>query len=453
MTSAPALLLVALAGVALLIALVAWGRLHAFLALTVVSLLVGLGSGQAPLDVVRAFGEGVAGMLRAIAFVVGFGTVLGRLLAESGGAQLLANTLIRVLGEKRLAWSMLAIGFLVGLPTWFTVGLVLLMPVLLAVRQATGTPLLGPGLPMLGGLALAHCLLPPHPGPMAAIGSLGVALGPVDAGRVVLYATLVAIPVGLCGLPVARGLTRATPLESVRAASAPDPAAPPAPHSPSFALTLGTILLPLGLMLLATAGAMFLPAGHTVRSWLEFAGDPVVAMLAGVLVALWSLGRRCGFPAARLGQFAEESLQPVAAVLLVVGAGGGFSKVLAAGGAGEAMAGLARDAGLSPLLLGWALAAAIRVATGSATVGITMAAGLVVPVAAATPGTNPELLVVAMGAGSMFLSHLNDGGFWFVKELFQLSVAQTLRTWSVLVSVLSLAALGGVMGLNAVFGR
>jgi GntP family gluconate:H+ symporter len=435
---------------------VARWRLHAFVALTLVSLLVGLGAGLEPAAAVRAYGEGMGGVLRGIAAVVGLGTILGKLLGESGGAEVLARTLARAFGERRLPWAMWIIGFVVGLPTWFTVGLVLLMPVLLAVQRTTGSPLLRLGLPMLGGLALAHALVPPHPGPMAAIGTLGVQVGSTDTGRVILFAVLVAIPAAiLLHRPVA-WLAARTPAEPGGAiadpavATAPDGAAAAiaSRRAPQFGVTLATVLLPLALMLLATGGAIVLPAGHAARSWLEFAGDPTVAMLGGVLVALWTLGRRCGFSATELARLAEECLGPVAAVLLVVGAGGGFSRVLAAGGIGEAVAGLARASGWSPLVLGWTLAAGIRVATGSSTVGITMAAGLVAPIAAAQAQTSPELLVIAMGAGSLFLSHVNDGGFWFVKEYFRLSAAQTLRTWSVLASALALAGLALVLAAD-----
>jgi GntP family gluconate:H+ symporter len=440
---------IALGGVIVLILLVVRGRLHAFLALTMVSLGVGPALGLEPVQTVRAFGEGVGGVLRGIAVVVGLGSVLGKLLAESGGAEVLAHTLIRAMGRHRLPWAMLVIGFVVGLPTWFTVGLVLLMPVVLAVRGAAGVALMPLGLPMLAGLALAHGLVPPHPGPMAAIGTLGALAGGTDAGRVILLAIVVAVPVGLLALGVAGPLARHIPETPVPAPAslAKEPTGPER-RVPGFGLTLATILLPLGLMLLATVAGVALPPGQRLRRMLEFAGDPVVAMVVGVLVACWSLGTRCGFDRARLAGFTEECLGPVAAVLLVVGAGGGFSKVLAAAGVGDAVAAMARHGGVSPLVLGWGLAAAVRVATGSSTVGITMAAGMVAPLAAAAPGTSPELLVVAMGAGSLFLSHVNDGGFWFVKEYFQLSVAQTLRTWSVLVSVVAVAALPVILLLD-----
>jgi len=262
---------------------------------------------------------------------------------------------------------------------------------------------------------------------------------------VILLALLVAVPTGLCSHGLARWLARRTPVDEMPAASAAKEGTQAARRAPGFGVTLATILLPLVLMMAATVGAIVLPAGQGARGWLEFAGDPTVAMLAGVGLALGTFGHGCGFSGRQLGRFTEECLAPVAVVLLVVGAGGGFSRVLAASGVGEAVAGLARGSGWSPLVLGWVLAAGVRVATGSSTVGITMAAGLVAPVAAAAPGTSPELLVVAMGAGSLFLSHLNDGGFWFVKEYYGLSATQTLRTWSVLVSAMAVLGLGCVL--------
>jgi GntP family gluconate:H+ symporter len=448
MTTDTGRLLIPLAGVAVLVWLVARRRWHAFPALLLVSLLTGIFSGLDPAATVRAFSDGVGGVLRSIAAVVGLGTILGKLLAESGGAQVLANALVRKLGPARLSWSMLIIGFVVGLPTWFTVGLVLLVPVVVAVQRTTGVPLLSLGLPLLGGLALAHGLVPPHPGPMAAIGTLTSAVGATDTGKVILFALLTALPVGVAGHWLARRLAAAAGGVAPAAGMVPAPVAARPVAPPGVALVLVTILLPIFLMLAATVGALTIPDGHAGRRWLDFAGDPTVAMLAGVMLAGWSLGGRCGYDGAQLLRFTEESLGPVATVLLVVGAGGGFSKVLAAAGVGDVVAAMARGSGLSPLVLGWVVAAAIRVATGSSTVGITMAAGVVAPVAAATPGTSPELLVVAMGAGSLLLSHVNDGGFWFVKEYFGLTVSQTLRTWTVLVTALAPAALAVVLLLD-----
>ena len=214
---------------------------------------------------------------------------------------------------------------------------------------------------------------------------------------------------------------------------------------PGFFASTFTILLPVGLMLLATGASLILPETSLVRTWLAFAGHPVVAMLVAVGFAWYSFGLACGRTLKQVMRFSEESLGPVAMVLLVVGAGGGFSKVLIQSGVGEAVARFAERADLSPLLFGWLTAALIRVATGSATVAITTAAGIVGPVAANSPGTNLELLVVAMGAGSLTLSHVNDGGFWFVKEYLGLTVVQTLKTWTIMETIISLTALALVV--------
>jgi GntP family gluconate:H+ symporter len=221
--------------------------------------------------------------------------------------------------------------------------------------------------------------------------------------------------------------------------------------APGLGLTLTTILLPVALMLMATLGEVFVTTGSTARSVSSFIGHPGVAMLASVLFAFWSFGIARGFDRARLLKSTEECLGPVALVVLIVGAGGGFNRVLREGGVADAIARLAQDAQLSPLLLGWLVAAVIRVATGSATVAITAAAGLLAQVVAGRSDVNLELLVIAMGAGSLILSHLNDGGFWFVKEYLGLSVPQTLKTWTVLETIASVVALVLALALDAVF--
>lgn len=446
------LLLVALLGVVGLVVMIARFKVHAFVALIITSLFVGLAAGMQPSDIGSAFGEGVGGVLKGIAVVVGLGTILGKLLAESGGAGVIARTLIHALGERNVPWTMLLVSFVVGLPTWFTVGLVLMIPVLFAVARETKQPLLLLGLPMLAGLSIAHGLVPPHPGPMAAIGTLLPVnpSAPPDVGRVILYALLVGLPSAAIAGPVfARFIA---PNIHVPLGGIGEQMAKQATHTnpPGFALALFTVLLPILLMMLATAGNVVLQEGAPVRTWLGFLGDPTVAMLIGVLFAYRSFGFDRGFDRTALAKFTDECLGPVATVLLVVGAGGGFSKVLTASGVGQVVAELARSSQVHPLVLGWFVAAAIRVATGSATVAITMAAGILVPVAQASPGLNLELLVLAMGAGSLILSHLNDGGFWFVKEYLNLTVEQTLKTWTVMETILSILALGFILLLNAV---
>jgi len=280
-----------------------------------------------------------------------------------------------------------------------------------------------------------------------------------DVSRTILYGALVGIPTAIVAGPMLGSFLGAK-LKINLIPERRDPAlrgykdlgraelelrAPPSHHPPGFRLTLLTILLPVLLMLLASLADMSLVSDNRWREWADFVGSPIIALLLAVLVSIYTFGYSRGFSAKQILKFLEDCLGPAAAILLVVGAGGGLSKVLERGGVGAAIAGLVEHTMVSPLLLGWLVAAAIRVAVGSATVAITMAAALMAPVAANTPGLNRELLVLAMGAGSLFLSHVNDGGFWFVKECFNLSVPQTFKTWTVLETCIGLVALGLVM--------
>lgn len=442
------LLLIVVVAVLGLIVLVARFKVNSFVALMLASLFVGVCSGMKPAAVPKAFLEGMGRVLGDIAMVIGLGTVLGRMLAVSGGAEVISGRLIGALGPRRLPWAMLCIGFIVGIPVFFAVGLVLLVPLLFTLARETATPLLRLGIPLVAGLSVVHGLVPPHPGPVAAMGIFNDLAGRADMGKTILYSLLVGFPTAIVAGPfLAKLIGDRVPVD----AGGPDPG----PGSegkvrspPGFGLTLLTILLPVLLMLASTAAALALPAGHPLRQACDFAGNPSVAMLLAVLFSFWSFGFARGLSRDQLLQYSNECLSPVASMLLVVGAGGGFSKVLDTAGVGTAIAEAARAADLSPLLLGWLIAALIRVATGSATVAITMAAGVMAPIAAGTPGTHLELLIIAMGAGSLILSHVNDGGFWFVKEYFRMTVPQTLKTWTVMETILSVVALGAVLVLN-----
>jgi gluconate:H+ symporter, GntP family len=446
-TPAPdqALLLWTAAAVVALILLIAWARLNAFVALTVTSLVVGAVSGLPLGTVVRAFQEGVGSTLGFIAVVIGLGTMVGKMLAESGGADVVADRLIRLFGVRHVHWTIALVAFVVGLPMFFSVGLVLVAPIVFTLARRERLPLLLVGLPLVAGLSASHGLVPPHPGPLAAIERLHADMGGTIAWSLVIglpAALIVGPPLGwLVGhrLAVAPGAL-ATEL-SGREQGRP---------RPGFGATLFAILLPIVLMLGATAAAVVWPDGGRLRAAAEFAGSPIVAMTLAVLVSFHVFGLACGLDRKAILRFSEECLGPVASVLLVVGAGGGFGRVLDAAGVGTALHDVASGLRLSPLLLGWVIAALLRIAVGSATVAIVTAAGIMAPVAAAMPGTNRELLVLALGAGSIVASHVNDGGFWLVKEYFNLSVVQTLATWTVLETAFSIVALCLVLAASLV---
>lgn len=459
------LLVFALLAVIGLVVLIARFKLNAFVALILASVFVGLCSGLELTRIGQSFADGVGGVLGFIAAIIGLGTILGKMLGESGGARVIADRLINLLGPTRTHWSMMLVALVVGIPVFFAVGLVLLLPILFIVARETKTPLMWLGLPMLAGLSVAHGLIPPHPGPITAIGVLHA-----DTGRTLLYSLIIGVPVACVAGPilarwlVKRDAERRSPIRresEALATKAGSETGAPAPmaasqlevtSAPSFGLALFTILLPVLLMLFATVVDLRLEPENRFRQWADFIGHPLIALTVSVLFAYWSFGFARGFRREQLAKFSEECLGPVATVLLVVGAGGGFSRVLINSGVGDAIAGLVKAAPVSPLILGWLVAALIRVATGSATVAISTAAGILAPVAASTPGLNLELLVLAMGAGSLILSHVNDGGFWLVKEYLQLTVTETLRTWTVMETVISIAALALVLVLNMFVG-
>jgi GntP family gluconate:H+ symporter len=429
------LLLITFIGVVALVILIARYKLHAFLALLFVSLSVGLLSGMKLPDVAKAFQDGVGNTLGFIAVIVGIGTMLGKLLAESGGAGVIASTFVRALGPRRLPLAMVIVAFIVGLPVFFGVGILLLAPIIFSLARETKLPLLCLALPMVAGLSTSHCLVPPHVGPMVAIERLGA-----DVGKTIVLSTVIGFPIALLvGLVYTKYITKTVVVHSGESTLVTG--VERRSRTPSFPMAVFTIALPVLLMLGDTVAKLSLSAENPVRAWAAFLGSPIVSMFIAALFSFYSFGWACGFNRTQLLKFTEECVGPAASIMLVVGAGGGFSKVLDQAGVAKAIANLAGGLHLSPLILGWLVAALIRLAVGSATVTITMTAAMVAPVADATPGTDRELLVIALGSGSLIASHLNDGGFWFVKEYFNMTVGETLKTWTVLVTIVSVAAL------------
>lgn len=434
------LLLFALVAIIALVVLIAQFKLHPFLGLILVSVAIGFNSGMKLSAIAKTFQEGVGNTLGFLGVVVGLGMMLGKMLAESGGTHVIAQTFIRVLGERRLPWAILVVAFVVGVPVLFGVGVVLLVPVVYAIARETTTPIMRIAIPLLAGLSVSQGFLPPHPGPMLAIEQIGA-----DVGKTILYGLLVGIPTAIVAGPLFGSLVGARLKVDLGHLGERATQEVPSHHPPGFALTLLTILLPVLLMLLSSLADLALPKEDRWHEWANFVGSPIIAMLLAVLLSLSTFGYARGFSGTQILKFIEECIGPAAGILLIVGAGGGLSKMLERGGAGAAIADIVEHAQVSPLLLGWMVAAAIRVAVGSATVAIMMASAIMAPVAANTPGLNRELLVLAMGAGSLFLSHVNDGGFWFVKESFNFTVPQTLKTWTVMETCIGLVALGLVM--------
>ncbi len=444
------LLLLAFGAVVALIVLIARFKLHPFVALIVVSLGMGTAAGMPFGGVVKAFQDGLGGVLGFIAIVVALGTMLGKLMAESGGATRIATTLIALFGERRVHWAIMFVAFIVGLPVFFQVGFVLLVPLVFTIARRTGMSLVKIGIPLVAGLSVVHGMVPPHPAAMLAVGAYHA-----DVGRTIAYAILVGLPTAALAGPIFASWIApriALPAENPIAAQFIGTGEDVPRDLPGFGISLFTVLLPVILMLCASAADVVLDDASPLRAGLDFVGGPIVALLLALLFSFWSLGYRQHFTRDQILKFANDCLGPTATILLVIGAGGGFNRVLLESGVGKAIADLAVGSHASPLLLAWGVAALIRVATGSATVAMTTSAGIVAPIALVTPGSHAELLVLATGAGSLVLSHVNDAGFWLIKEFFNMTVPQTLKTWTVAETIIGVAGLGFTLLLSLVVG-
>jgi GntP family gluconate:H+ symporter len=436
----------ALCSVIGLIVLVAVAKLNPFIALLLTSLFLAIVAGMPFATIVHSFEVGVGATLGHIAIVVALGTMLGKMMAESGAANQIAYTLIRIFGEKRIHWAMVVIGLVVGLPAFFEVGFVLLIPIAFTVARRTKTSLIMVGLPMVAGLSVVHGLVPPHPAALMA-----VVIYKADVGRTILYGLLIGIPSAIIAGPIYAKLI-APHIQLL----ADNPMADQfVDHGeerslPGIGLALFAVLFPVLLMLIGSwADGMSTP-GSAVNQGLHLVGNDDMALLIGVLFSFITLGRMRGFTRETILRFSNESLAPTATITLLVGAGGGFGRILQDSGVSQSIIAIALHSHVPLLVLAWLLAAVMRLATGSATVAMTTAAGIVAPIALASTGVHPELLAIATGAGSLIFSHVNDGGFWLVKEYFNMSVAQTMKTWSVSETIISVTALGFTLALACV---
>jgi len=440
------LLVLVLFTVAGLVLLVTRWRWNPFLALTLSALFMGGGAvviGVLPASggtdlwsfpaMVEVFQIGLGKTLGSVAPLLILGSILGKVLAESGGAGVLAHRFMQFFGKSNAGLCIITLAMTVGLSTWFAVGLYLLLPILLSLARETQKPFLLLAIPMLSFLSVMHGLMPPHPGPVIAIAALHA-----DMGKVLLWALVIGIPTAAVAGPffakIAVKRVNPSPPENTSASNA-------LAELPGFGITMVTILLPIGLMLAATIIELLGLRDSLVGKWAISLGHPMMAMLVGVLFSLWSLGIRCGRNLPQLMGFIDQSAASVGMMILIVGAGGGFGRVLTESGVARVLGDMAAQAHLPILVYAWLTAAFIRVATGSSTVAITVAAGLLAPMVANATGVNRELLVLSIGFGSLFLSHLNDAGFWIVKESLGLTVRETLQTWTITETIIGIAGL------------
>jgi GntP family gluconate:H+ symporter len=431
------LLTAALVSVVGLILLIAVVKLNPIITLLVTALGLAIVAGMPLPTIVHSFEVGVGGTLGHIAIIVALGTMLGKMMAESGAADQIAHTLTRTFGEKNVPWAMVVIALIVGLPAFFEVAFVLLVPVLFTVARRTKTSLIMAGLPMVAGLSVVHGLVPPHPAAMLAVTTYHA-----DVGRTILYGLLIGFPTAIIAGPLFAKIVAPHVVLSTENPIADQLTTRDANHGlPGFWMSVLTILFPVLLMLTGSWADVFTAPGTPANSILRIVGNDDVALLVGVLFSFITLGVMRGFSRETILRFSNECLAPTAAITLLVGAGGGFGRILQDSGVSTAIIAVALKSHVPLLLLAWTLAAALRLATGSATVAMATAANIVAPIALNSTGVHPELLAIATGAGSLIFSHVNDGGFWLIKEYFNMTVGQTMKTWSVCETIISVTAL------------
>lgn len=432
-------LLLSFIGIIFLILLILWVKLDTFISFVVVSVAMGLASGLDIHQISGAIQKGIGDIMGSLVIILGFGAMLGRLIAESGAAQQITQSLVRISGIRRIQWAMALSGFLVGLPMFYGAGFMVLMPLVFAVGASTGLPLLYLGIPVLAALSVAHGFLPPHPSPTAIAVQLHANLG-----KTLLYGIIVAIPtIILAGIVFGRTMRkyRPVPNPAVLTIRLMDPS-----ELPSLGLSLIAALMPL-ILLSATALLGLLPANGTLKKCIAFAADPNMAMLIAVLAGIYLLGLRRGKSMRHLMRSLEDAFKGVAPIMLIIAGAGVFMEVMNEGGVNTYIAGLLVHTTVSPLILGWSVAALIRICTGSSTVAALTTVGILLPLLRQST-VQPELLVLAIGAGSMTFSHVNDGGFWLFKEYFNLTIRETFATWTIMETLVSVAGLLMVLLLN-----
>ncbi len=441
------LVIAALAGIAVIVALIVWGKLHPFLSLTLGSFVMAVIAGIPLADSFTSFTTGLGSTVGGVGVLIALGAIIGTFLIESGGADQIVDTVLSGTRVSLLPWAMALIAFTVGIPLFFEVGVVLLIPIVMLVARRSHLPVVLVGIPALAGLSALHGLVPPHPGPLIAIDAVGANLG-LTLG----LGLLVALPTVIVSGPLAaKVMAKWVPIEAgevlggVKDTHKRD-------RRPSFEVSLSIVLLPVVLMLLRTLVETVVPnaSNLAVVKVATFLGTPIVALLVTTLLAMFVFGFGCGDSAQEISDRVGRSLGPIAGILLIVGAGGGFKQTLVDSGVADVMANAIQGAGLSPLLAGWLVAVAVRLATGSATVATITAAGIMAPIASGLDAPTTALLVLSIGAGSVFLSHVNDAGFWMVKEYFGMTVGQTFKTWSLMECLVSVVGLASIMLVSLV---
>ena len=435
-------LLIVVAGLILLLVLMLAFKLDAFLSFVIVSLAVGLGEGMTFEKVIGSIEKGIGSTLGYLVIIIGFGAMLGKLVAESGAAQRITTRIINAFGLKRVQLAVMLTGFIIGVPLFYDVGFVILIPLVFTVAVSARLPLLYVGLPMLASLSVTHGFLPPHPAPTAIALTFGA-----DIGKTMLYGILIAIPAILLSGPVFYKLVKkvdATPMnEFVNLKQFTDE------ELPGLWVSIFSALMPVILIGSSTVLKIILSEQSLTGKIAGYLGNPVVAMIISLLAATYMLGIARGRKIGDIMKSMTHSVSSLTMVLLVIAGAGGLKQILVDSGVSQYIGESLSNTGISPLILGWLIATILRISVGSATVAGITTAGIVLPLVHSS-GVNPELMVIAIGSGSLMTAHVNDGGFWLVKQYFNLSIKDTLRTWTVMETCIGVTGLAGVLIINAI---
>ncbi len=440
------LVVAALAGIAVIVVAITVAKVHPFLALVGGGATVGIVAGESIPTVLESFTTGFGSTAAGVGILIALGAMFAKLLADSGGADEIVDTIVGHASPRMLPWAMALVGAIIGLPMFFEIGLVLLMPVIYLVARRSGLGLIPIGIPALAGLSAMHGFVPPHPGPLVAIDALGA-----DLGLTLALGVGVAIPTIIVSGPLfATVAGKWVQVEAPHTFDV-DPDDGPTTKRPSFGITMFSVLLPVVLMLGKALAEIFVDdEDQLFRRVLDILGTPLIALLIAVVVAMFTLGRGSGMDRETISKCTGAALPAIAGILLIVSAGGGFKQVLVDTGIGTLLADWATGANVPVLVLAWVLAALIRLATGSATVATITASSLMLGLVDGLSSGEVSLVVLAIGAGSVFLSHVNDAGFWLVKAYFGMSVGQTFKTWSMMETLLSVSGLVVVLALGLV---
>lgn len=436
-------LFIVICGIVLLFLLIAVFKLNAFLSFIIVCLVVGIFQGMELESIIESIQKGIGSTLGFLVLILGLGAMLGKLVADSGAAQRITSGLVDRFGIKNIQWAVVLAGFIVGIPMFYTVGFVILIPLVFTVAAATQLPLIYVGLPMLASLSVTHGFLPPHPAPTAIAGMFDASIG-----KTLLYGIIVAIPAIIIAGPLfSRTITKikATPLPEFC-----NPRVLKDEEMPKMGTSVLTALLPVILIGFSTLIEYLLPMDFPFKSLLVFIGNPVMAMLISVLVAIYTLGLARGKKMTEVMNGLAVSISSITMVMLIIAGAGALKQILVDSGVSDYIGSLLSESSISPLLLAWLIATIMRVCIGSATVAGLTAAGIVLPLVTGSTQVKPELMVLAIGSGSLMLSHVNDGGFWLFKEYFNLSVKETLSTWTVMETMVGVIGIIGVMILNLI---